>query len=352
MSSWRACCLAARSPSPAPSIRTSSPTIASPPSSVTRGRGRARAGVLGDREVPGGERRHLRQVRDAQQLAPGGQVAQVLADRPRGVPADARRRSRRTRAAARRFAGRRRRPRPWATLSSASITRDSSPPEAISRSGPAGTPGLAAIISSTVSAPRGPQPSSRGRSSTSKRRVGHRELGQPRADRRRELGRGVPRGAQHSSAASRSSSARAWSSSSSPPSSATSACSSSLAPRAAALGVGRAPRRSSRRAFAAAARTEPGAPRPASRRRRAAGLADDLALEPGHVGAQLPPEILGLVAQRLQRARTAPPAAGRSPPPPSSSRLGLAPAAPRPLPRRRARPRPRRPTAASRSVSR
>ena len=51
---------------------------------------------------------------------------------------------------------------PWATLSSASITRDSSPPEATSRSGPAGTPGLAAIISSTVSAPRGPQPSSRG----------------------------------------------------------------------------------------------------------------------------------------------------------------------------------------------
>src|SRR6476646_3379647 len=53
-----------------------------------------------------------------------------------------------------------------ATLRSASITRESSPPEAISRSGPAGRPGLAAIISSTVSAPRGPHPPSRGANST------------------------------------------------------------------------------------------------------------------------------------------------------------------------------------------
>src|SRR5262249_10190087 len=55
---------------------------------------------------------------------------------------------------------------PCATLSSASITRESSPPEAISRSGPAGIPGFGAISNSTVSAPRGPHPSSRSETST------------------------------------------------------------------------------------------------------------------------------------------------------------------------------------------
>ncbi len=43
-----------------------------------------------------------------------------------------------------------------ATPISASITRETSPPEAMSRSGPAGTPGLAAIRNSTTSAPVGP----------------------------------------------------------------------------------------------------------------------------------------------------------------------------------------------------
>src|SRR3954468_5516027 len=46
-----------------------------------------------------------------------------------------------------------------ATLISASITRESSPPEAVSRSGPAGTPGLGAIRKSTSSPPVGPYPS-------------------------------------------------------------------------------------------------------------------------------------------------------------------------------------------------
>ena len=49
-----------------------------------------------------------------------------------------------------------RRGRALAALMIASITRESSPPEAISRSGPGGTPGFGAIVNSTVSAPRGP----------------------------------------------------------------------------------------------------------------------------------------------------------------------------------------------------
>jgi len=43
-----------------------------------------------------------------------------------------------------------------AALMIASITRESSPPEAISRTGPAGTPGLGAIMNSTPSPPAGP----------------------------------------------------------------------------------------------------------------------------------------------------------------------------------------------------
>ena len=53
-----------------------------------------------------------------------------------------------------------------ATVISASITRESSPPEAASRIGAAGTPGLGASISSTRSAPLGPT-SSRGSRTTS-----------------------------------------------------------------------------------------------------------------------------------------------------------------------------------------
>ena len=52
-----------------------------------------------------------------------------------------------------------------ATVISASITRDSSPPDAVSRTGAAGTPGLGASMNSTRSAPPAPI-SSRGSSST------------------------------------------------------------------------------------------------------------------------------------------------------------------------------------------
>ena len=45
---------------------------------------------------------------------------------------------------------------PWAALRIASITRESSPPEAISRTGPPGTPGFGAITNSTASPPLGP----------------------------------------------------------------------------------------------------------------------------------------------------------------------------------------------------
>src|SRR4051812_40112880 len=53
-----------------------------------------------------------------------------------------------------------------ATPISASMTRDSSPPDAISRSGPAGTPAFGAMRNSTASAPDGP--GSRDSSATSK----------------------------------------------------------------------------------------------------------------------------------------------------------------------------------------
>ena len=51
-------------------------------------------------------------------------------------------------------------------MARASITRESSPPDPISRSGPAGTPGLGAIMNSTASPPEGP--ASRGLRETSK----------------------------------------------------------------------------------------------------------------------------------------------------------------------------------------
>ena len=105
-----------------------------------------------------GERGDLRQVRDADDLAAGRELAQLLADRPGGLAADAgvdlvedQRRPGRPRAA---------------TPISASITRESSPPDAVSRSGPAGTPGLGAIRNSTSSAPVAAKPPSRGVSET------------------------------------------------------------------------------------------------------------------------------------------------------------------------------------------
>src|SRR3954462_404712 len=53
-------------------------------------------------------------------------------------------------------------PPPPATPINASIAGDSSPPDALSRNGPAGTPGFGAMRNSTSSPPAGPQPSLRG----------------------------------------------------------------------------------------------------------------------------------------------------------------------------------------------
>ena len=145
-SSSRAWRRAAASPSSAPSMRTSSPTTSPRSRRVTVVRGGVGGRVLDDREVAVGERGDLRQVGDADDLAAAGELAQLLADRARGLAADA----------GVDLVEDQRRPGPaWAaTPMSASITRDSSPPEAVSRSGPAGTPGLGAIRNSTSSPPR------------------------------------------------------------------------------------------------------------------------------------------------------------------------------------------------------
>ena len=68
-----------------------------------------------------------------------------------------------------------------ATAISASITRESSPPDAVSRSGAAGTPGLGAIRNSTCSAPV-PANSSRSLQDDLERRVLHGQLGQLASD--------------------------------------------------------------------------------------------------------------------------------------------------------------------------
>ena len=84
----------------------------------------------------------------------------------------------------------------FAAPSSASITRESSPPEAISRTGPAGTPGFGAIRNSTASAPAGPG-SSRASSETSKAASGIASSSSRSRDRlRQRTGRRLARGAQ------------------------------------------------------------------------------------------------------------------------------------------------------------
>ena len=153
-----ACFRAAPSELSAPSIRISSSTTPSAVELLHGGERGVFGGRLLDPEVAAGERGDLGQVGDAEHLA-----------RPRPAPAGARPR--------RGPSGRRRRRRPRrtrecatrpfpATVISASITRDSSPPDAASRMGAAGTPGFGASISSTRSAPVGPI-SSRGSSRTS-----------------------------------------------------------------------------------------------------------------------------------------------------------------------------------------
>ncbi len=147
--------------------------------------------------------------------------------------------------------------------------------------------------SSTASAPRGPQPRSRGRTSTVEPRVGHRQLGQPLADRRRQLRRGSAARASPSRPARRVElGPRLRAARTSTCSSATSACSSSLAPGAAALGVRQD---LGDRAAVLALQS----------REQAEALLDLLEaswrrLARQRIAAQLAAEVLGLVAQRAQ----------------------------------------------------
>ena len=80
------------------------------------------------------------------------------------------------------------------------MARDSSPPEAVSRSGRNGSPGLAEKRNSTSSAPRGPrpsQPSPRSLERDFEARVWHRQAAQLAATRRANAGAAArPRGAE------------------------------------------------------------------------------------------------------------------------------------------------------------
>ena len=104
--------------------------------------------VLLEPEVDVGQRGDLGQVGDAEDLAALAERPQPLADDARGVAADAGV----DLVEDQRPAPRRPRPSPL----SASITRESSPPEAASRSGAGSMPGLGATRSSTVSRPLAP----------------------------------------------------------------------------------------------------------------------------------------------------------------------------------------------------
>ena len=249
----------------------------------------AGAALLHDAEVPRGERGHLRQVRDAQDLAAVRQRAQALPTARAVAP-----------------------PTPASTSSNttvgepstevamlirASITRDSSPPEATSRSGP-GHPGFGPIRNSTESPPPGRSgPAARrrrlGRSSITTSNVAsaiarspssaHTAFAAPaalpRPARRRPPARPGRRRARSSSPP-----AAPWSR---PHSRAGRA-------RRGSVRRARAPPRSSRRAFASAARAARGAPRrpPGARGRPPAR----------QVGAQLGRDVLQLVDERPPRA--------------------------------------------------
>jgi hypothetical protein len=155
----------------------------SPPARDRRARGVGRPRPC-DREVPSAERGDLRQVRDADDLAP---VASARSCSPTAravwppMPASISSKTSVVVLAP-------------ATPCSASITRDSSPPEAISRTGPRARRGSVAMRNSTASAP--PGPGSRADSSTSNSRL-HRQLRRAAHDRGRERGGGRgPRRAQ------------------------------------------------------------------------------------------------------------------------------------------------------------
>ena len=283
----------------APSMRTSSATTSRSPSCATVGARGVGGGVLDDREVAVAERGDLGQVGDAEHLPALRQRAQAGADRARGVPADARV----DLVEHERAVGERR---SVATLMIASITRESSPPEAISRSGPAGTPGLGAIMNSTASPPAGPG---------SRLDEDHLEGGVPHRQRGQLLAHRAARGAGRRTRARRAGRSRAPRAP---------ARASRAAPRLRA----RPPRRpasSSRRARARAAcsRTAWMLP-PCLRSRRSitarrssisssalSPLASSSALRLLAVAAQLSGEILGLDQQRRAGARRGRPGAGR-----------------------------------------
>ena len=207
--------------------------------------------VLGDREVPRRQRGDLRQVRDADELAALGQRAQLRADRARGVPADA----------GVDLVEDERRPaagRVGLRARIASMTRESSPPDAISRSGPAGTPALGAMTNSTASVPVGPgsrSASSIANVAPSMARSARRATDGGRQARRLRGARLVQRGGQARVLGPRRPPAPRWPRPARPP--------PLRAPRGAAGRPrrGRARPRSSRRACAAGGPGPPGAPR-------------------------------------------------------------------------------------------
>ena len=221
---------------------------------------------------------------------PARELAQMLADRTRGVPADAgvdlvEHQQRR--------APRRPPPPPWATLSSASMTRESSPPEAISRSGPAGKPGVGGDQQLDASAPRGPQPSGRGRSSTSNRASAIASSARRSRTAVASCGRRLAARARSAAGEPVQLRARLLRARSRPSLERDRRRARARSRRAGSARRGAAPRRSSLRACARAGRTAPGAPRPP---RAAPGDAST----PRQVAAQLAAEVLGLEAQRLQ----------------------------------------------------
>ena len=158
----------ARRRSSAPSIRTSSPTTCGSASSTTVVQRRLGVRVLVDREVPVGERGDLRQVRDAQHLAAARRARAAARRRRARSGRRCPRRSRRTRASPATPS--------LATPSSASITRESSPPEAISRSGAGRHAGVRREQDLDGVGARGARLGSL--STTSKRRALHRQLGE------------------------------------------------------------------------------------------------------------------------------------------------------------------------------
>ena len=181
-----------------------------------------------------GERGNLRQVGDAEDLPAGGERAQVLADRTRGVAADPgvdlvehEQRAgagRRPGSAVRHAEQRQHHPRQLAARGD------------LAQRARRARPAFGAIRSSTVVGPARAAAVGARRELDLERGVGHRQLGQPLADRGGEL-RGRLRAASRSSPASASSSAARPRARASASSSATSALLELVAPRAAALGV-------------------------------------------------------------------------------------------------------------------